>query len=137
MEITDILVACHDSTCGSHFAGNLMAQKAFQSGYFWPIMFKDAMKHVGKCDACQCYARNDLHMALPLNPSLSLLPCEKWGIDYVGPVHPRSSRGMAYIILAVDYLTKRVQRQSKSRIKRPRPYSSSKISLLDMEFRGF
>jgi hypothetical protein len=69
-------------------------------------MFIDAKSHSKRCDACQCYARNDLHLDLPLNPFLPLVPFEKWGIDYIGPIHPTSSRGMQYIIMATEYLTK-------------------------------
>ena len=57
-------------------------------------------------DACQQYARNDLTMEMPLHVSLILVPFEKWGIDYVGEVHPHSSREMAYIVIATEYLTK-------------------------------
>jgi RNase H-like domain found in reverse transcriptase/Integrase core domain/Integrase zinc binding domain len=108
-EATKILEACHDGTCGGHFSGRLSALKILRAGYFWPTMFADAHRYATRCDACQRYARNDLHMALPLNPSLPLLPFEKWGIDYVGPVHPTSPRQNAYILLAVDYLTKWVE----------------------------
>lgn len=84
-------------------------QKSLEPVYFWPTMFADAHHHTMKCDACQRYARIDLHMAFPLIPLLHLLPFEKWGIDYVGPMHSTSSRQMAYIILAIDYLTKSVE----------------------------
>ena len=43
---------------------------------------------------------------MPLHILLPLVPFEKWGIDYVGPVHSNSSRGMAYIVVATEYLTK-------------------------------
>ena len=105
-EVSKILEACHDSACGGHFAGRLTAQKALRAGYFWPTMFQDAHDYVKRCDACQRYAKNDLHMAMPLHVSLPLAPFEKWGIDYIGEVHPNSSRGMKHIIVATEYLTK-------------------------------
>ena len=43
---------------------------------------------------------------MPLHISLPLVPFEKWGIDYVEEVHPHSSKGMAYIVVATEYLTK-------------------------------
>ena len=67
---------------------------------------KDAKEYVRKCDACQRYARNDLRMEMFLHISLPLFPFEKWEIDYVGEVHPHSSKGMAYIVVATEYLTK-------------------------------
>lgn len=108
-EVESILSACHDSACGGHFSGQLTGQKVLRAGYFWPTLFQDAHKYVRKCDACQRFARNDLHMQLPLHISLPLVPFEKWGIDYVGEIHPHSSRGMAYIIVATEYLTKWVE----------------------------
>lgn len=34
---------------------------------------------------------------------------KKWGIDYISEIHPHSSQGMAYIIVAMEYLTKWVK----------------------------
>jgi hypothetical protein len=45
-------------------------------------------------------------MDLPLHPSLPLTPLEKWGIDYVGPISPPSSKRNEYIIVATEYLAK-------------------------------
>ena len=98
----DILTSCHDSACGGHFSRQLICQKIIRAGYFWPTLFKDSHAHVKKCDACQRYARNDLRIEMFLHVSLPLVPFEKWGIDYVGPVHPNSSKGMAYIVVAME-----------------------------------
>lgn len=45
-------------------------------------------------------------MVFLLFPTLPLLPYEKWRIDYVGPVHPWSCQGMAYMIIVMDSHTK-------------------------------
>jgi hypothetical protein len=82
-EVPDILEACHDSTCGIHFSGWLTGQKILQARYFWPTLFQDAENHTKACDACQRYARNDLHLDLPLHPSLPVFPLEKWGINWL------------------------------------------------------
>ena len=105
-EVLAILEACHDSACGGHFSGRLTGQKILRAGYYWPILFADATAHAKKCDACHRYARNDLHMDLPLHPTLSISPLEKWGIDYIGPIAPMSTKRNQYIIIAVEYLTK-------------------------------
>jgi hypothetical protein len=72
-------------------------------------MFADVESHLKRCDACPCYAQNDLHLDLPLNLSFPLVPFEKWGINYIVPIHPIFSRGMQYIIVATEYLTKWVE----------------------------
>ena len=101
-----ILAACHDSACGGHFVGVFSGQKILRVGYFWPNLFKNAKEYVKKCDACQRYARNDIRMEMPLHVSLPFVPFEKWRIDYVGEVHHHFSKGMAYIVVATEYLTK-------------------------------
>ena len=45
-EAPSILEACHDNACGGHFSGRLTAQKALQTGYFWPTMFANAKDHI-------------------------------------------------------------------------------------------
>jgi len=49
---------------------------------------------------------------LPLHSSLLLTPLdwlEKWGIDYVSPFAPMSSKRNQYIIVATKYLTKWIE----------------------------
>nr|GEV11955.1 transposon Ty3-I Gag-Pol polyprotein [Tanacetum cinerariifolium] len=38
----DILVACHNGPTGGHHGANLIAKKVFDSGFFWPTIYKDA-----------------------------------------------------------------------------------------------
>jgi hypothetical protein len=64
-KIASILEACNDRACGGHFSGRLTRKKVMQSKYFWPTMFFNPHDHVKRCDACQCYARNNIHMELP------------------------------------------------------------------------
>jgi hypothetical protein len=59
-----------------------------------------------KCDVCQMYARNDLRMKMSLHVSLPLVHFKKWRIDYVKEIHPYFSKAMAYIVVAIEYLTK-------------------------------
>ena len=109
-EVPDILTSCHDSASGGYFLGQLTCQKIMRARYLWPTVFMNSHAYVRLCDACQRYAQNDLRMETPLHISLSLVLFEKWGINYVGPVHTNSSRGMAYIVVAM-----KTSRQDKSR----------------------
>jgi hypothetical protein len=98
-DVLSILEACRDSVCGGHFSRRLMTQKTLNSTYFWQTMFANAHTHAQCCDACQRYARNGLHMDLPLHSSLPLVPFEKRGIDFISKVYPNSFRRMKYIIV--------------------------------------
>lgn len=79
-EVIPILTICHNSVCGGYFFGQLTGQTILKAGYFWPTLFKDVHAYVRKCDACQRYVRNDLHMELPLHVLLLLTYFEKWGL---------------------------------------------------------
>ncbi|GKA79125.1 reverse transcriptase domain-containing protein [Tanacetum coccineum] len=41
-EALDILEACHNGPTGGHHGANLTAKKIFDSGFFWPTIYKDA-----------------------------------------------------------------------------------------------
>ena len=81
------------------------AQKILHAGYFWPLLFKDCIYAVRKCHNCQLFDRKMCAPPAPLHPIIVVSPFAKWGIDFI-TCNPHSSRGHAYIILAVDYFTK-------------------------------
>ncbi|GJS28578.1 reverse transcriptase domain-containing protein [Tanacetum coccineum] len=52
-EAVDILTACHNGPTGGHYGANYTAKKVFDSGFFWPTIYRDAHDLVTHCDACQ------------------------------------------------------------------------------------
>nr|GFC19213.1 reverse transcriptase domain-containing protein [Tanacetum cinerariifolium] len=52
-EALDILEASHNRPTGGHHGANLTAKKVFDSGFFWPTIYKDAHELVKNCDSCQ------------------------------------------------------------------------------------
>ena len=48
-----ILQECHASPYGGHFAGDKIAHKILQSGFYWPIIFRDCFEWVKLCDQFQ------------------------------------------------------------------------------------
>ena len=51
-----VLKEVHFGSCGAHTGARSIAQKAARLGYYWPSMYSDASKLVGKCRACQQHA---------------------------------------------------------------------------------
>nr|GFB51120.1 reverse transcriptase domain-containing protein [Tanacetum cinerariifolium] len=49
----DILNACHSGPIGGHYGANYTAKKVFDSGFYWPSIYKDAFELVKRCDSCQ------------------------------------------------------------------------------------
>ncbi|GJU35445.1 reverse transcriptase domain-containing protein [Tanacetum coccineum] len=41
-EAVDILKACHSGPIGGHYGANYTAKKVFDSGFYWPTIYKDA-----------------------------------------------------------------------------------------------
>ncbi|GJT11390.1 reverse transcriptase domain-containing protein [Tanacetum coccineum] len=103
-EAIDILTACHSGPTGGHYGANYTAKKVFDSGFYWPTIYKDAHDLVTRCDTCQRQGKISQRDEMPQN---SIQVCEifdVWGIDFMGPFP--SSRGNKYILMAVDYLSK-------------------------------
>ncbi|GJR47954.1 reverse transcriptase domain-containing protein [Tanacetum coccineum] len=106
-EVVDILTACHSGPTGGHYGANYTAKKVFDSGFYWPTIYKDAHDLVTRCDTCQRQGKISQRDEMPQN---SIQVCEifdVWGIDFMGPFP--SSRGNKYILVAVDYLSKWVE----------------------------
>ncbi|GJW15668.1 reverse transcriptase domain-containing protein [Tanacetum coccineum] len=106
-EALDILKACHSGPTGGHYGANYTARKIFDSGFYWPTIYKDAHDFVTRCDICQRQGKITQRDEMPQN---SIQVCEIfdiWGIDFMGPFP--SSRGNKYILVAVDYLSKWVE----------------------------
>nr|GEW11542.1 reverse transcriptase domain-containing protein [Tanacetum cinerariifolium] len=103
----DILKACHNGPVRGHHGPNYTAKKVFDSGFYWPTIYRGAHDLVKSCDACQHLGKILQRDKMPQN---SIQVCEIfniWGIDFMGPFP--SSRGNKYILVAVDYLSKWVK----------------------------
>ncbi|GJX03695.1 reverse transcriptase domain-containing protein [Tanacetum coccineum] len=84
-EAFDILKACHSGPTGGHYGANYTARKIFDSGFYWPTIYKDAHDFVTHCDICQRQGKITQRDEMPQN---SIQVCEIfdiWGIDFMGP----------------------------------------------------
>ncbi|GJU37034.1 reverse transcriptase domain-containing protein [Tanacetum coccineum] len=52
-ELQEILEHCHMGPTGGHYGADITAKKIFESGFYWPTIFKDAARYIRECDACQ------------------------------------------------------------------------------------
>ncbi|GJU41721.1 reverse transcriptase domain-containing protein [Tanacetum coccineum] len=72
-EAVDILTACHSGPTGGHYGANYTAKKVFDSGLYWPMIYKDAHNLVTRCDTCQRQGKISQHDEMPQN---SIQVCE-------------------------------------------------------------
>ena len=79
-------------------------QKALQSRFYWPSLFKDAHQFVSTCDKCQRMGSMSKQDEPPLQTILQVELFDIWGIDFIGPFP--SSFSNLFILLVVDYISK-------------------------------
>ncbi|GJX51177.1 reverse transcriptase domain-containing protein [Tanacetum coccineum] len=83
-EAIDILTACHNGPIGGHHGTNYTAKKVFDSGFYWPTIYRDAHDMVKSCDSCQRQGKISQKDEMPQN-------------------------AIQYILVAIDYLSKWVE----------------------------
>nr|GEW88531.1 reverse transcriptase domain-containing protein [Tanacetum cinerariifolium] len=84
-EAIDILKACHSGPTRGYHGPNYNARKVFDSGFYWPTIYRDAQNFVKNCDVCQRQGKITRKDEMPQN---SIQVCEifdVWGIDFMGP----------------------------------------------------
>ncbi|GKF26815.1 reverse transcriptase domain-containing protein, partial [Tanacetum coccineum] len=106
-EASDILKACHEGPIGGHHGANFTAKKVFDASFFWPTIYRDAHAMIKSCDTCQHQGKLLQRDEMPQNAIQVCEIFDVWGIDFMGPLS--SSRGNKYILVAIDYLSKRVE----------------------------
>ena len=119
-----IMNECHASPYGGHFSGERTAHKILQSGFYWPIIFRDCFEWVKLCDRCQKIGNISSKNEMPLRGIMVVQIFYVWGIDFMGPFPP--SFGNLYILLAVDYVSKWVEA-----IACPRNDANTVVSFLE------
>nr|GEW52836.1 reverse transcriptase domain-containing protein [Tanacetum cinerariifolium] len=72
-EAIDILKAYHFGPTGGHHGPNYTAGKVFDSGFYWPTIYRDAQNLVKNCDVCQCQGKISQKVEMPQN---SIQVCE-------------------------------------------------------------
>ncbi|GJX24287.1 reverse transcriptase domain-containing protein [Tanacetum coccineum] len=66
-EAVDILTACHSGPTRGHYSANYTATKVFDSGFYWPTIYKDAHDLVTRCDTCQRQGKISQRDEMPQN----------------------------------------------------------------------
>jgi transposase InsO family protein len=79
----------------------------WQSGFYWPTMYTDALDYVKRCARCPKHGNINTHDEMPLTNNLQIEHFDVWGIDYMGPF--LISQGCEYILVAIDYVSKWVE----------------------------
>jgi hypothetical protein len=87
----------HEGLCGTHQAAPKMKWALRRVGFFWPIMMSDCVGYQRRCAACQWFGNIQTAPASLLNPIVKPWPFKGWGLDFIGEIHPSSSKGHRFI----------------------------------------
>nr|GEX70633.1 reverse transcriptase domain-containing protein [Tanacetum cinerariifolium] len=66
-EAFEILKACHEGPSGGHRGANLIAKKVFDTGFFWPSIYRDAHKMIKTYDIFQRQGKISPRDEMPQN----------------------------------------------------------------------
>jgi hypothetical protein len=92
--------------CGAHRSAYKMNWLLWRAGFYWPTMIDDCIKYQKGCEACQQFGNIQSAPASIMNPIVKPWPFRGWGLDFIREIHPRSSKGLRFILVATDYFTK-------------------------------
>jgi hypothetical protein len=74
--------------------------------FYWPTMLNDCFRYKKGCELCQKFEDVLLAHAAMLHPIFKPWLFCGWALDFVGQIHPTSSKGHRFVLVATDYLTK-------------------------------
>lgn len=90
------------------FSGRLQ-NKVLRVGFYWPTLFVDVHKRVCTCHQCQIFERKNKLLPLYLKPISVEVPCQQWGLDFIGEIHPSTSTQQKWILTVIYYFTKWIE----------------------------
>ena len=88
---------------------HMLSRKIMRQGYYWTTMEADCVAHVRKCHQCQVHGVLKHMPPMPLHIMTSPWPFFTWGIDIIGKIHPTTSNGHKFILVAINYFAKWVE----------------------------
>ncbi|GJR37635.1 hypothetical protein Tco_1213319 [Tanacetum coccineum] len=65
--ISEILALCHSGPTRGYHSASVTGRKVYESGFFWPSIFKDAKDYVMRYDACQRSGNISSRSEMPQN----------------------------------------------------------------------
>jgi hypothetical protein len=80
---------------------------ALEKGWiYWPTMIADCFQYYKGCEECKKIGNIQMVPAATLHPIIKPGPFRGWGLDFIGQIHPSSSKGHLFVLVSTDYFTK-------------------------------
>jgi hypothetical protein len=79
--------------CNTHQSTLKMKWLLHRAGFYWPTMMANGFCYYKGCEECQRFKNIQLVPAAILHPIIKPWPFCGWGLDFIGQIHPSSSKG--------------------------------------------
>jgi ribonuclease HI len=99
----------HEEMCGAHQAVHKMKWTLRRVGVFWPTTLKGCFDYYKGCESCQKFGKLQTALASMLHPIVKPWPFRGRGLYFIGEIHPTSTKGHHFVLMATDYFTKSVE----------------------------
>jgi hypothetical protein len=96
----------HERIWGTHQSSLKMKWLLRRSGFYWPNMIADCFRYYKGCQVSQKFSDIQLVPAAELHPIIKHWPFRGWRLDFIGEIHPSSSKGHWFMLVDTDYFTK-------------------------------
>jgi hypothetical protein len=83
----------HDGICGTHQSAPKMKWLLRRACFYCPTMIADCFRYYKGCEECQKHGDVQLVPAALLHPIIKPWPFRGWGLDFIGKIHPPSTKG--------------------------------------------
>jgi hypothetical protein len=96
----------HEDICGTHQSAYKMKWLLHHAGFYWLTMLNDSFRYYRGCESCQKFRDVQLAPVAMLHPIIKPWPFRGWALDFVGQIHPASSKVHRFVLVAMNYFTK-------------------------------
>jgi hypothetical protein len=96
----------HKGIYGTHQLAPRMKWLLRRAGLCWSTMIADCFRYYKGCKECKKFGNIQMVPAAMLHPIIKPWPFRGWTLDFIRQIHPSSSKGHCFMLVATDYFTK-------------------------------
>jgi hypothetical protein len=99
----------YEGICGTYQSAQKLKWLLYRAGFYWSTMINDCFMYYKGCESCQKFRDVQLAPAAMLHLIIKSWPFHGWALDFIGQIHPTSSKGNRFVLVATDYFTKWIE----------------------------
>jgi hypothetical protein len=96
----------HAGICGTHQSAHKKKWLLRRAGFYWMTMLNDCFRYYKGYESCQKFRDVQLAPTSMLHHIIKSWPFRDWALDFIGQIHPASSKDHRFVLVAMDYFTK-------------------------------